>query len=298
MKVFRKKFTHSPYNIQMSLTRQSPKAKQFNQEGYYVEPSLFREEECDHLIEHYMSLRVGPLPGDCEGFDATSTDPLKRYPRMVHMHRWDDISLQWGIDQRIHEVLIELLEEEPYLVQTMMYFKPAGGRGQALHQDNTYLRAEPGTCVAAWLALDDCDEENGCLQIVPHTQQLPVMCTIEADTTKSFTGDTTPLPEGLQPQPIIMNRGDCLFFNGSVIHGSFPNTSTNRFRRSLIGHYITGNCKKVAQFYHPVLRMDGSNIEFEQSEIGSECGVWIEDQSEPKVKMIASASHDRVAKHE
>jgi len=34
-------------------------------------------------------------------------------------------------------------------------------RGQAFHQDNFYLRVKPGTCVAAWVAVDDADEENG-----------------------------------------------------------------------------------------------------------------------------------------
>ncbi|HRJ41757.1 MAG: phytanoyl-CoA dioxygenase family protein [Caldilineaceae bacterium] len=54
-----------------------------------------------------------------------------------------------------------LLGAEPYAVQTMFYFKPAGARGQALHQDQYYLRAQLGTCMAAWMAVDDCDEENG-----------------------------------------------------------------------------------------------------------------------------------------
>jgi hypothetical protein len=32
----------------------------------------------------------------------------------------------------------------------MIYFKAAGARGQALHQDQYYLRVNPGTCCAAW----------------------------------------------------------------------------------------------------------------------------------------------------
>ena len=57
---------------------------------------------------------------------------------------------------------------------------------------------------------------------------------------------------------MIMDEGDVLFFNGQVVHGSFPNISKDRFRRALIGHYIVGNAEKVAQYYHPVLRMDGT----------------------------------------
>ena len=40
-----------------------------------------------------------------------------------------------------------LLGREPYAAQTMFYFKPPGARGQALHQDQTPLRVQPGTCL-------------------------------------------------------------------------------------------------------------------------------------------------------
>ena len=84
--------------------------------------------------------------------------------------------------------------QEPVAVQSMFYFKPPGARGQALHQDNFYLRVKPGTCMAAWLPLDDCDEDNGCLQVVPGSQNWSVLCTVPADTTQSFTDVTVPLP--------------------------------------------------------------------------------------------------------
>src|SRR5439155_24204780 len=129
--------------------------------------------------------------------------------------------------------------------------------GQALHQDQYYLHVQPGTCMAAWLALDPCDEENGCMRVVPGNPSLPVLCTEKADTGVSFTDVTVPVPEGVPVVPVLMDAGDVLFFNGSVIHGSYPNTTPDRFRRALIGHYVAGEAEQVAQFYHPVLRMDG-----------------------------------------
>jgi hypothetical protein len=83
-----------------------------------------------------------------------------------------------------------------------------------------------------------------------------------------------------------MKAGDVLFFNGSLIHGSFPNTSADRFRRSLIGHYIVGDAQKVGGFYHPVLRMDGSVVEMETSDGGGPCGVWREIDGRSEVAMI------------
>jgi phytanoyl-CoA hydroxylase len=262
--------------------------ERYRKDGCVVVPGVFSPAEVETLREHYMRLRAaGSYPGDTAGVDAGSEDPLKRYPRMIHMHRWDETSLQWMIDPRLDECMTALLGSSPFAVQTMLYFKPPGARGQALHQDQFYLKTEPGTCMAAWLALDDCDQENGCLQMVPGTHELPVLCTTTADTTVSFTNVTVPIPEGLEPVPVLMRAGDVFFFNGSVIHGSFPNTSADRFRRALIGHYVAGEAEKVAVFYHPVLRMDGTEVKLEVSEGGGACGVWTDRDGRPVVELVA-----------
>src|SRR2546423_548434 len=107
----------------------------FADNGYVIAAGLFSPAESAALREHYMELRKADRPGDFAGVDLTSNDPLKRYPRMIHMHRWDSLSLQWAIDSRLNRVMTQLLGEEPYMVQTMLYFKPPGARGQALHQD-------------------------------------------------------------------------------------------------------------------------------------------------------------------
>ncbi len=277
----------------------------FNRDGYVVARGLFSEEEVAFYRAHYMSLREGQEhPGDFAGVpiekivgNSAKTgdllyddkpDPLKQYPRMIHMHRWDDVSLQWLISQRLNEHLTALLNGiEPFAVQTMLYFKPPGARGQALHQDQYYLKVQPGTCMAAWLALDDCDEANGCLQAVPGSQNWDILCTVKADTTQSFTDVTVPIPEGQKVVPVIMKAGDVMFFNGQLVHGSYANTTTDRFRRSLIGHYIVGDAQKVAEFYHPVLRMDGTEVELDISAGGGSCGVWVDRDGHQVMEMQA-----------
>jgi ectoine hydroxylase-related dioxygenase (phytanoyl-CoA dioxygenase family) len=117
-----------------------------------------------------------------------------------------------------------------------------------------------------------------------------VLCTEKADTRVSFTDITVPVPESLPVVPVRMDAGDVMFFHGSVIHGSFPNTSPDRFRRALIGHYIVGEAEQVARFYHPVLRMDGTEVTLEVSGPGGPCGVWAERDGEPVVEMQAPAA--------
>ena len=259
----------------------------FEANGYVVVRGLFSPAEAEHYRDHYMALREkGVYEGDFAGVDLASADPLKRYPRMIHMHRWDEDSLRWLTEARLNAVMTGLLGREPFAVQTMLYFKPAGGRGQALHQDQYYLRVRPGTCIAAWMALDPCDQANGCLQVVPGSHKWPVLCTTAADTEQSFTDVTVPIPEGQPVVPVELAPGDVLFFHGSLVHGSYPNKTQDRFRRALIGHYIAGEAEQVGGYYHPVLRMDGSPVEIGLSEGGDPCGVWVDRNGTPEVELV------------
>jgi phytanoyl-CoA hydroxylase len=259
---------------------------QFQQDGYAVARGLFSVEEAQVYRDHFTRLREeGEHPGDFSGVDLKSSDPLKKYPRMIHMHRWDEVSLNWILDARINSHLSSLMGREPYAVQTMLYFKPPKARGQALHQDQFYLRVQPGTCVAAWMALDPCDEENGCLQVVPGSQDWPLLCTVKADTTQSFTDVTVPIPPGTPVHSVHLQPGDVLFFNGQVVHGSGPNHSESRFRRALIGHYIAGEAAEVAKYYHPALRMDGTVVELGTSQGGGSCGVWVDQDGSPVIEL-------------
>lgn len=254
----------------------------YHRDGYLVVRGLFAADEVEAIKAHFMGMNAAAAyPNAAETIDADSPDPLKRFPRIMQPHRWDERSLQWLIDARLNACMTGLLAREPYAVQTMFYFKPSGGRGQALHQDQYFLRVQPGTCMAAWMAVDDCDEENGCLQVVPGSQDWPVLCTVDADTSESFTDITVDLPVGSEAVPVTMRAGDVLFFNGQLVHGSFPNTSADRFRRALIGHYIVGEAEKVYQYYHPVLRMDGTEVELGVSEYGSTCGQWVDVDGQP-----------------
>ncbi|MDF2647172.1 MAG: phytanoyl-CoA dioxygenase family protein, partial [Paenibacillus sp.] len=206
--------------------------EQFHNEGYLIVKGLFRPEEVSDLQETFMRVHAeGGIPGHFEPLSEAEADgePLKMYPRIIFPHRFIPTAKRYLLHPDVMGVLAELMEEEPLAAQSMFYFKPPGARGQALHQDNYYLRIEPGTCIAAWTAIDPSDEDNGGLVVVPHTQQLDIQCPHEADPKESYFRDEVELPEGSVIVPAKMEAGDVLFFNGSTIHGSYPNSSEDRF---------------------------------------------------------------------
>lgn len=78
-----------------------------------------------------------------------------------------------------------------------------------------------------------------------------------------------------------MRSGDVLFFNGSLVHGSTVNRTTDRFRRSLIGHYVHAGVRQIAGYYHPALTMDGTPLPLDVSPYGGPCGEWAKPRRHP-----------------
>jgi phytanoyl-CoA hydroxylase len=253
--------------------------EQFNRDGYCVAPGLFAMDEVEAIKDAFMAANSeGPVPGLSEINAAyRADDPLSFYPRMMHPHRHPELSIgplsmDYMLDGRVRAVLSALFDEEPIAAQSMFYFKPAGARGQDLHQDNYYLRVHPGTCIAAWTAIDAADEGNGGLMVVPGTHTLPVACPERADPSRFFTTDHVDVPEGRQVMPVRMHAGDVLFFNGSLIHGSYENSSADRFRRAFICHYVPSSCAEVSSGYRPLFRFDGTEAERDGASGGGPCG--------------------------
>lgn len=204
-----------------------------------------------------------------------SDDVLRRYPRFVHPHRHPEIEAgriarELMLDARIFNV-VESLVGPAFAAQSMFYFKPPTARGQAMHQDNLFLQAHPETCIAAWIAIDRCAADNGGLAIVPGSHRIQVLCLEPADETESFTSMQVPLPDGVEVVQTEMEPGDVLFFHGSLVHGSRPNTS-DRFRRSLIFHYIPQASQEVAKFYNPLTTRTGEELDIAESTDGGACG--------------------------
>jgi ectoine hydroxylase-related dioxygenase (phytanoyl-CoA dioxygenase family) len=249
----------------------------YDRQGYLVVRELLSHDEVSAVRDRFDDIgRRGEAIPDYWSPDLSAAgrlDPLKRYPRVMMPHRYDALSRSLLLDQRIHNVVAALLRDEPLAAQSMFYFKPPGARGQALHQDNFYLQVQPGTCMAAWIAIDSSTPENGGLQVVPGTHKLGILCPEKADAGDSFTNELVQPGAGIKPLPLRLAPGDALFFNGSLIHGSFPNRSAKEWRRAFICHYIPGTTSKAcSHWYFPLLNFKGEVVQHEASAAGGPCG--------------------------
>ena len=252
-------------------------AEQFARDGYVMARGVFSPEEVAEIRETFAKIHQEGVPGFYEKNTVRDgvenpDDPLYQYPRIMMPHRFNETARHYMLHPKVAGILKALFGTDPVATQSMFYFKPPGARGQALHQDQFYLLVEPGTCIAAWTAIDDCDADNGGMMVVPNSNKLPVSCPETADSGQSYTNHLVKVPKGHKAELVKMKAGDTLFFNGNVIHGSGPNRSKDRFRRAFISHYAAGNLEKISGGYRPLVRMDGTEYEVEAQNGGGPCG--------------------------
>jgi len=231
--------------------------------------------EMETFFDNYIEDPSGPLQAqavalvdDYKGAKLDEVDRKKGQVRALHPHRvHPDTVNKWYLHPNVAHVLEGLFRKPALAAQTMYYYKPPGSKGQGMHQDNFYLKTAPATCIGAWTPVDDANEDNGCLWMAPGSNREGVFCPGE-DQSEPWEnyGDThiVPFPRQYRPIPVPCERGQTLFFHGLIIHGSGPNRTADRWRRTFIGHYCDEATETISDFYHPVLNMQGevvSNIE-------------------------------------
>ena len=233
------------------LTFEAHHAEAYSRDGFVLERGLLTRNEVDGINDAFARMHAsGGVPGRYEPppwqqdyddgvhYVFERGDPLARFPRVMTPHLFMPEIRAVALDPRLFDTVEELFADQALLSFTMFYFKPPGARGQAFHQDNFYLKVKPGTCCAVWIACDRTDAENGGLSVVPGTHELGIVCPEESERGSSFAKELVRPPEGFTPILPELEPGDALVFHGNLIHGSQPNTSRDRFRRSLICHFV------------------------------------------------------------
>ncbi len=250
----------------------------FHRDGYCVVDGLFENHELAAIEAFFEDYKHNGEKVYDAGCTFEELDPSKQQVRAMHPHRYSAKAREWFLNPQVMDVLETLLGSPALGVQTMYYYKPPGAKGQGMHQDNFYLISQPTTCIAAWTAIDESTDENGCLWVVPGSHKGNILCPkMDATAMRSWNnyGDShiNPFPREVSPIPVPVPRGSTLFFGGHLIHGSGPNRTKDRSRRTFIGHYINEASECVAKFYHPIFNRHGEIVSHVQEYAGGgPCG--------------------------
>jgi phytanoyl-CoA hydroxylase len=136
------------------------------------------------------------------------------------------------------------------LGQDTIWWKAPKTKPIAHHQDSSFMDfLDPAETVTCWVTLDDTHRDAGTLEYVPGSHLWPL----------------TPLPESFHgqddyraqmkaaaaaagvpsPAPVFIEApaGSCVFHAGEIWHGSGPNTTGDRMRRSIGVHMVPDNAQ-------------------------------------------------------
>ena len=106
------------------------------------------------------------------------------------------------------------------------------------HQDNGYVAIEPATNVTIWVALDDVNEENGCVWVMPDSHKLGLL------DHRSKSEDSWHLTVSVEGDgvPAIMKAGEAVAFTRLTLHRSKLNHTQNA-RRAFFMEYPEATAK-------------------------------------------------------
>ena len=123
----------------------------------------------------------------------------------------------------------------------------------AWHQDNGYGELEPYTAISTLTALDDADQKNGCLWLIPGSHKEGQ---VQLNRTQNDIDDGHAIElevDDSRGVPIPMKAGDALFFNCWMLHKSDGNYATDRDRRILFMRYADADAVEVYNDNQPRL---------------------------------------------
>lgn len=221
----------------------------FKRDGFLAFPQLVDSDTVAELGRVYDAMLAGEI-------DVSATDnPLGQITRQImvpsHYHPLfrDNAALDAG-----REIAADLLgtDEIKPVFDMLIYKEPGQLATTPWHQDYSY-RDMPMTAAGAtipseevvqfWLALDDVDEENGCMHFVPGKHREPLLehhiAGGDADYSQRLLAITDP-EDKLDMDSVVacpLRAGGATVHNYGTPHFTSGNRTLNRPRRAYIFNF-------------------------------------------------------------
>jgi phytanoyl-CoA hydroxylase len=220
----------------------------YDDNGYVVIPGLLSH----HLIDTVLSLYRRDILNSSSKFYRQNTNVYDRNRHTSYGHviqsfldvhnyksfpEFRQATLDLYFSQELQQALSDVTGHERHnLMQSMLFDANAA---TPPHQDWWYLDTVPnGNLLAAWIALEDIEEDAGRFYVIPKTQNtvlhepnLPHSMWLErVRDFKDRNPDRVHAP--------ALKKGDVLFWNSRTIHGSMETRDLKYSRKSLTAHFM------------------------------------------------------------
>lgn len=214
----------------------------FDRDGFTVARNFFSAEEVARIeceLERYVREVVPTLPpGRAMYEDKRRPETLKQLAHIVE----HDAHFRDFLHSGRTIALAERLLDGPVIGKALEWFNkvPRDSSATPPHQDGYYFMIDPPEALTMWIALDDVDEENGCLRYVRGSNHKGLLPHVRSE----VLGFSQGIPaygsdHGEEEVAITTRPGDVLVHHCLTVHLAHLNRSTNRQRRSLGAIYYS-----------------------------------------------------------
>lgn len=211
--------------------------QRYRQDGFYAFDAFLEPEQSQELladVNRFIQESVPHLPREHVFYEERND--LTSLKQIQHLEEHDDRFGHLLISGRFRTLAESLLDGE-VVPKNMQYFnKPAGmGKPTPPHQDGHYFKLAPCEALTMWLALDEVDEENGCVRYIPGSNHAGMRAHART-TTLGFSQGIVDFPtadDRSSEVALPASPGDLLVHDALTIHRADGNRSANRPRRAL-----------------------------------------------------------------
>ena len=223
-------------------------ATQVRELGFAVLADAFSPDEVEAFNDETLRLCRSDLSTLARGQGAAAADEsddvaLRRYAAIHHPDKISELAFRQLSNPRIVSALTAVIGPDVKCMQSMLFIKASGKPGQAWHQDEYFIPTRDRSLYAAWIALDDCRLDNGCLWVLPGSHRPGIIYPVEAQDNLDEFGCTIEAHgfpyRNEDAIPVEIPAGSALIFNGYLLHRSLRNSGERGYRRSLVNHYMS-----------------------------------------------------------
>lgn len=220
---------------------------EFRDRGFLQAGRVMSDEQADLLRARLFDVAEGRSKSDPELKRNLLGGSERVVIQIVNIWEADDLFYEHLFNPAVCAAVADAIGTDTLRVwhDQVQYKPPTIGGATDWHQDHPYWPIiQPADLVSAWVALDDADEENGCMWMVPgsHRWGPHKGGTIGTDPV-SFqpTPDLSRLPPGVDITPVAMpvKKGHAGLHHCLTWHGS-PGNDSERGRPAIAVHYMPG----------------------------------------------------------
>lgn len=140
--------------------------------------------------------------------------------------------LDVALDAELVELVSGVLGEDIIMWGAQLFCKPgADGMEVPMHQDGQYWPIRPLATCTLWLALDQSDQGNGCLEVLPGSHKREIHFNHRTEDRKDLVLNQAiddPRLADAEPECIELEAGQLSRHDVWLVHGSRPNRSGRR----------------------------------------------------------------------